>query len=159
MLKRRSPLSVIIDKFNRRGEHKVCGDIFKSLMAMQKMSIFHEVTSHLPEEDRSKLSETIHQLQIAKTRRLHSKKWSTTLPSIQRTSTFTSRDLLQKYTPTEESAGIREKEKYRHTVVTETNTLMRNCRALRLKEDSVVVPFQNDSKIKTLLRKSESFKY
>ncbi|KAK9885292.1 hypothetical protein WA026_010786 [Henosepilachna vigintioctopunctata] len=39
-------MTLILEKFHRRGEHRGSGDIFKSLMSMQKMNIFHEVTSN-----------------------------------------------------------------------------------------------------------------
>ncbi|KAJ8929182.1 hypothetical protein NQ314_018153 [Rhamnusium bicolor] len=105
-LKNASPLNFILSNRHRRGEHRGEGDIFDALKAMQKLSV--KVASNLPQEDRLELSELIQNIQAVKSKKAHAKKWSGTLPQLNHRGRVSPKcETLQKYTPKEESAGIR----------------------------------------------------
>ncbi|XP_056631150.1 uncharacterized protein LOC130441471 [Diorhabda sublineata] len=162
-LKTTSSYSLILNKKHRRGEHRGSGDIFKALTSMQKLSLFQEVASNLPNEERLELLELIQSIQTSKARRSVGKRWSGTLPQVHQKSKTISKESFQKYTQKEESAGIRVKDeehsKKNVESVKKTSDLLASCRAARIREDSGVFYLNDSFKIKSLLNKSDSFKY
>lgn len=128
------------------------------------MQVFQEVTSSLPQEDRIELAELIQQLQMSKSKKSSTKRWSNTLPhsnsKIRMTATS---EVVAKYTPKEESAGVKINESRTKEAVklnnVNLNSLIGTCRAARIREDSSVFLLKDNFKIKSLLNKSESFKY
>ncbi|XP_050513012.1 uncharacterized protein LOC114349380 isoform X1 [Diabrotica virgifera virgifera] len=162
-LKIASPLNYILNKKHRKGEHRGSGDIFKALAAMQKLSMFQEAALNLPAEERLEILELIQSIQTSKARRSAAKRWSGTIPQVHhKCKNLPKGESIQKYTPKEESAGIKVKEdteKNGKEVVRKTSVLLESCRAARIKEDSVVFYLNDSFKIKSLLNKSDSFKY
>ncbi|XP_074039497.1 uncharacterized protein isoform X1 [Leptinotarsa decemlineata] len=163
-LRNASPLNMICDQRHRRGEHRGGGDIFKALASMQKLSVFHEVAMSLPPEDRVQLADLIHSIQTTKSKKSTNKRWSGTLPQVnQKSRVGTTTETIQKYTPTEESAGIKiagkEVGKKDEVSAVSSSSLLNTCRAARMKEDSGVFYLHDSFKIKSLLGKSDSFKY
>ncbi|VEN52709.1 unnamed protein product [Callosobruchus maculatus] len=159
-----SPLTFILRKRHRRGEHRGGGDIFKALASMQKLSMFQEVTSTLPSEDRIELTELIQNVQNSRPRRLNTKRWSGTLPQSNSYSRLSQNgsEPPQRYIPKEESAGIKicdRDEMKTKNQSRSTASLIGTCRAARIREDSSVFYLQDSFKIKSLLNKSDSFKY
>lgn len=128
--------------------------------------MFQEVAITLPQEDRKEICEMIRNIQTAKTRKAHAMKWSNTLPqpNLKPQPGFSSKnEVVQRYIPKEESAGIRirdpkleEKLKIKNH---STSSLLGTCRAARIREDSSIFLLHDAFKIKSLLHKSESFKY
>ncbi|XP_018566173.1 uncharacterized protein LOC108907125 isoform X2 [Anoplophora glabripennis] len=164
-LKRSSPLTLIFSSRHRRGEHRGEGDILEALKSMQRLNVFQEVATNLPQEDRKELCDMIRNIQTAKSRKAHAKKWSSTLPqpNLRAQAGFSSKnETVQRYTPKEESAGIRvrdhklEKLKIKNR---STSSLLGTCRAARIREDSSIFLLHDSFKIKSLLHKSESLKY
>ncbi|XP_050311537.1 uncharacterized protein LOC126747086 [Anthonomus grandis grandis] len=161
-LKVNSPLTVIFGKKHRVGQHRCAGDLLKAMAAMQKLSVFQEAASFLPEEEQSKLLEIIDNIHTAKAKKSLAKKWSSTLPHSSKINpageTATS---VQKYTPKEESAGIRicqeETHKLRKALL-RNESLLGTSRAARLKEDQNVFLLQENFRIKCLVNRAESFK-
>ncbi|XP_044252491.1 uncharacterized protein LOC123003653 [Tribolium madens] len=152
ILKFSSPLTLVLNECNRKGQHRGYGDILKSLQSMQKLNMFQQAASNLPQEDRCEIMEVIQTMQsIKKT----SKKWSNTLPQSHRIAPKS-----EKYTPKEESAGVpRDGSHKKRGEVGQSGGLIGSCRAARIREDSSVLLFQDSFKIKSLLNKSESFKF
>lgn len=124
------------------------------------------MATNLPQEDRKELCEMIRNIQTAKSRKAHAKKWSNTLPqpNLRAQAGFSSKnETIQRYTPKEESAGIKisdpkleEKLKIKNH---STASLLGTCRAARIREDSSIFLLHDSFKIKSLLHKSESLKY
>ncbi|CAH1956180.1 unnamed protein product [Acanthoscelides obtectus] len=163
-LKLASPMTLLLRKRHRRGEHRGGGDIFKALASMQKLSMFQEVTSTLPPADRMELTELIQNVQNSRPRRLNAKRWSGTLPQSKNYSRLSQNgtEPPQRYIPKEESAGIKicdQKEAKQKYQSRSTASLIGTCRAARIREDSSVFYLQDSFKIKSLLNKSDSFKY
>ncbi|CAG9858916.1 unnamed protein product [Phyllotreta striolata] len=162
-LKQASPLTYLINKKHRMGEHRGCGDIFKALTWMQKLRVFQEVASDLPPEERLEILELIQSIQTSKRRRSAAKRWSETLPQSNRNTLPTNdKDVEQKYTMKEESAGISistEAKDKRKEPVRKTSVLLESCRIARIKEDFGVFYLNDSFRIKSLLSKSDSFKY
>lgn len=128
--------------------------------------MFQEVASNLPADDRLEILELIQSIQTAKSRRSLAKRWSATLPQVnhgQKNKSPSNNEVVQKYTPKEESAGIKvtvePKEKRPKEPVRKTSVLLESCRAARIREDSGVFYLNDSFKIKSLLSKSDSFKY
>lgn len=118
------------------------------------------------------LLETIHKLTNTRSKAHLTKRWSTSLPhfnKVRLNGNYKSQD-LQKYTPKEESAGIPiaedlrrcgrawDKESLLKKFEQNQNTLIGSCRAARIREDNSILKFQDNFKVKSLLRKKESFK-
>lgn len=126
------------------------------------LQILQDVTASLPKEDRIEMAELIQNLQSTKNRRTIAKKWSTTLPQMNIKCKINPKcGTIQKYTPKEESAGIRIEENVRKTENSfkiNVNSLLGTCRAARIKEDSNVFLLHDSFKVKSL-KKSDSFKY
>ncbi|RZC36928.1 uncharacterized protein BDFB_006066 [Asbolus verrucosus] len=169
ILKNSSPLTLLLSETNRKGEHRGYGDILKSLQSMQKLNVsavcgaaaldsiskfqmFQQVTTNLPQEDRFEIMELIQTMQSIKPKK-STKRWSNTLPQSRKIT-----PKCEKYTPKEESAGIRADGGHRKRIEA-SGTLIGSCRAARIREDSSVLLFQDSFKIKSLLNKSESFKF
>lgn len=113
--------------------------------------MFQQATSNLPQEERCEIMEVIHTMQSIKPKK-STKRWSNTLPTSHKVASK-----CEKYTPKEESAGIRDHRK--RVEDKQTGSLIGSCRAARIREDSSVLLFQDSFKIKSLLNKSESFKF
>lgn len=133
--------------------------------------MFQEVTSNLPREDRVELAELIQSIQLSKSKKSIAKRWSGTLPQMNQKNRISPKDEgIQKYTPKEESAGIRisnssgssngtNKETINFDYSGHRNSLIGTCRAVRIKEDNTVYFLHDSFKVKSLLNKSESFKF
>lgn len=130
------------------------------------MQILKDISSHLPEEDRAELLETIHKLtNTTRNRKLLNKKWSTSLPQFSKARLeIDEKDLvIQKYTPKEESAGIALTEEVGSIGVINMmrklekmeGTLIGSCRAVRIREDSGVFCLQDGFKGKSLMRNKD----
>ncbi|KAJ8957334.1 hypothetical protein NQ318_004813 [Aromia moschata] len=163
-LRNASPLNLILSKRHRRGEHRGGGDIFEALKSMQKLNTFQEVASNLPQEDRAQISDLIQSIHTAKSKRYHAKKWSETIPQLNyRNKLSPNCEAIQKYTPKEESAGIRLREdteaKFQLKDAISTPSLIGSCRAARIREDNSVFLLQDSFRIRSMLTKNESFKY
>ncbi|KAJ8923096.1 hypothetical protein NQ315_001649, partial [Exocentrus adspersus] len=163
-LKKNSPLTMILNSVHRRGDHRGEGDIFEALKSMQKLNMFQEVATSLPQEDRKELSDLIRSVQAAKTKKSLDKKWSSTLPqaNLRAQAGFGSKnESIQRYIPKEESAGIRIRDpKLQEKLKNHsTNSLLGTCRAARIREDNSIFLLHDSFKVKSLLHKSESFKY
>ncbi|XP_008197316.2 uncharacterized protein LOC103314106 [Tribolium castaneum] len=150
VLKFSSPLTLVLNESNRKGQHRGYGDILKSLQSMQKLNMFQQAASSLPQEDRCEIMEVVQTMQSIKK---SSKKWSNTLPQSHKVAPKS-----EKYTPKEESAGVRDV-CHRKREDKQSGSLIGSCRAARIREDSSVLLFQDSFKIKSLLNKSESFKF
>ncbi|CAH0563543.1 unnamed protein product [Brassicogethes aeneus] len=163
LLKLSSPLTYVLTSKHRKGEHRGCGDVLKTLISMQKLNVFQEVTSCLPQEDRVELLEIIHELQILKSKQ-SGKKWSNTLPH---SSSKANVEFFSKYTPKEESAGVKivadgvadEKREELKLKNVNLNSLIGTCRASRIREDSNIFLLNDNFKIKSLLNSSDSFRF
>ncbi|XP_044758714.1 uncharacterized protein LOC123316608 isoform X2 [Coccinella septempunctata] len=107
LLKMKSPLTSIVATTHRRGDYRGCGDTFMSLICLRKIGIFNEITSTLPEEEKNNLIEIMNNLQDFQCRNTRDKTWTDTLPKVQKNVFLTSKDVVQKYIPKEESAGVR----------------------------------------------------
>ncbi|KAJ3645638.1 hypothetical protein Zmor_023279 [Zophobas morio] len=151
ILKKSSPLTFLLRETNRRGQHRGYGDILKSLQSMQKLNMFQQAMTNLPLEDRCEIMEVVQTMQSLKQKR--TKRWSNTLPQSHRVA-----PKCEKYTPTEESAGVKI-DKRKVLDAKQIGSLIGSCRAARIREDSSVLLFQDSFKIKSLLNKSESFKF
>ncbi|CAH1179990.1 unnamed protein product [Phaedon cochleariae] len=163
-LKNSSPLSLVLNKKHRGGEHRGGGDIFSTLASMQKLSVFQEVASSLPPGDRFELAELVQHIQSSKSRKSSTKRWSGTLPKMNEKNRIELKnESSQKYTPKEESAGIQirkiEADNSVRNSRNRNNALIESCRAARIREDSGVFYLHDSFKIKSLLSKSDSFKY
>uniref|UniRef100_A0AAR5PCJ2 Mab-21-like HhH/H2TH-like domain-containing protein n=1 Tax=Dendroctonus ponderosae TaxID=77166 RepID=A0AAR5PCJ2_DENPD len=155
-LKSNSPLTIILRKKYRMGQHRCAGDLLRAMTTMQKLSVFQEATSTLPKEDQSKLLDIIDNIHTAKAKRSLTKKWSSTLPHSSKI--CPSRELVQKYTPKEESAGIRispEQTRKNKKPILRMESLLGTSRAARLKEDNNVFLLQDNFRIQCLVNKSE----
>lgn len=113
--------------------------------------MFQQAATNLPQEDRFKVMELIQNMQLGKTKK-STKRWSNTLPHLHKIAPENER-----YTPTEESAGV--KMSIKNGEHKQSGTLIGSCRAARIREDSSVFLFQDSFKIKSLLNKSDSFKF
>ncbi|XP_060523408.1 uncharacterized protein LOC132700218 isoform X2 [Cylas formicarius] len=163
ILKSASPMSLIFSKKHRRGQHRGSGDILRSMASMHKLNVFQEAASNLPQEDRSELQEMIQMFHQSKLKKSLNKKWSQTLPHLSSGGRVRPQgEAVQRYTPKEESAGIRadseDGQAFEMTKV-KAGSLLGTCRAARLREDSSVFLLEDSFKVKALLNKSESFKY
>ena len=107
--------------------------------------------TNLPLEDRCEIMEVVQTMQSLKQKR--TKRWSNTLPQSHRVA-----PKCEKYTPTEESAGVKI-DKRKVLDAKQIGSLIGSCRAARIREDSSVLLFQDSFKIKSLFNKSESFKF
>lgn len=184
LLRKSSPLTFLLQQMHRRGDHRCRGDILQALLSIQKLSVYlipfkiifeicismkfqvlQDVSSHLPEEERHELLETIHKLtNTTRNKRLLTKKWSTSLPQFTKARLqMDDNDLvIQKYTPKEESAGIALEEDIGGSVRREVikklekaeGTLIGSCRAVRIKEDSGVFCLQEQFRQKSLLMRN-----
>lgn len=174
-----------MQKEHRRGDHRCSGDLLEALVSIQKLNVslpqskFHQylnllkvlqdVSTHLLEEDRVELLETIHKLTASRNRRNAAKRWSSTLPQFNKGKfEVKSSEGMQKYTPKEESAGIPlsedvrgghfkkwDRERLMKQLEKNKNTLIGSCRAARIREDSSVIQLQENFKIKSLMRSNK----
>ncbi|KAG5895213.1 hypothetical protein JTB14_035385 [Gonioctena quinquepunctata] len=163
-LRNASPLSSIISRRHRKGEHRGGGDIFKALASMQKLSMLQEIVVTLPPEDRVDLADLIHSIQTTRSKKSTLQRWSGTLPQVNKRNKLSpTNETIQKYTPKEESAGIKIKEATEEGKMEmkprSSSSLIGTCRAARIREDSGVFYLHDSFKIKSLLGKSDSFKY
>ncbi|KAF2878692.1 hypothetical protein ILUMI_27479 [Ignelater luminosus] len=186
ILRESSPMTLLFSNLHRRGEHRCCGDILQTLMAMQKVNVLQEVSTLLPNEERLEILEAIHKLTNERNNKRNvNKKKSNTFIQLSNsrrkiTPEVFSED-LQKYTPKEESAGIRDtkqnvrdtnKEKGKEKFMSkrwnkeqslngdknQEGTLIGSCRAARIRDDTNIIHFQDNFKIQSLMKHS-SFKY
>lgn len=119
--------------------------------------VLKEISSSLSDEEKLNLSEMITEMQNSRSIKNQEKNWTNTLPRVHKNVSFTSKDRSQSYTPKEESAGVRETEELRKNQ-SECDTLLRNCRALRLRENDGCNASCSNLTVKGLVRKNESFK-
>ncbi|XP_066248167.1 uncharacterized protein [Euwallacea similis] len=157
LLKANSPLTIILKKHHRCGQHRCMGDLLKSMASMQKLSVFQEATSTLPMEDQSKLLNILDNIHTAKARKSLTKKWSSTLPHSSKINPF-GESGVQKYTPMEESAGIKISPGETANKLLRKESLLGTTRAVRLREDSNVFLLEENFRIKCLVNRSESIK-
>lgn len=132
---------------------------FSSTISSQ---VLQEVTCSLPPEDRLQLTELIHCIQTSKPKRSSAKRWSGTIPQVnQRNKISPKNEMVQRYTPKEESAGIQlaDSIKNKKTVSKSfnMNNLIGTCRAVRIKEDTTAFYLQESFKIKAMLHHGETF--
>lgn len=134
----------------------------------------------MPSDERMEIMEAIQDLVAVNNRKCNKKKRSNTITqfsgSRRKTLSGVSTDELQKYTPKEESAGIRlhdenainektliKSRRWRQedsvNVNTKHGTLIGSCRAARIREDNGGIHFTDSFKINSLLKSSTSFKY
>lgn len=109
--------------------------------------MLQQVTTNLPEEDRTEIIELITTMQSIKPRK-STKRWSSTLPQTYRVAK------TERYTLKDEGANINEPET---SATNKSVTLIGSCRAARIREDNSVFLFQESHRIKSLLNKCESF--
>lgn len=105
VLRDSSPMTLIFQQVHRNGDHRCNGDIVQTLLSMQKMNILNEVTSILPADDRHQLMDLLQRFNAEK-RRSTLRKRAKTLPVqdyAEKPKSFAS---FEKYTRTEESAGL-----------------------------------------------------
>ncbi|CAG9774038.1 unnamed protein product [Ceutorhynchus assimilis] len=148
ILKLNSPLTLILSRRYRLGQHRCAGDLFKTMAAMQKLSVFREATSSLAKEDQLRLLNIIENIHTAKAKKSLAKKWSSTLPQSSKINPFG-----QKYTPVEESAGIRIAPEKSKKVLARNESLLDRSRAARLREDNNVFLLQENFRITTLVNR------
>lgn len=140
--------------------------MFAETLIKSKFQVLQDISSHLPEEERTQLLETIHKLtNTTRNRRLLTKKWSTSLPQFTKARLeLTENDLvIQKYTPKEESAGIPLQEDVggvgRREVMRRLEkgdgTLIGSCRAVRIREDSGIFCLQDGFRERSLMGNSK----
>ncbi|KAL1494511.1 hypothetical protein ABEB36_010097 [Hypothenemus hampei] len=159
VLKINSPLTLLLKNKHHFGQHRCAGDLLKSMTSMQKISIFQEAASSLPKEDQSKLLSIIDNIHAAKAKRSLTKKWSSTLPQSTKGHL---EEYVQRYTPKEESAGIRispeETRKSKKRTVLRSGSLLGTTRAARLREDSNVFLLRDNFRSKCTVSNPDSAK-
>ncbi|KAK5641536.1 hypothetical protein RI129_010083 [Pyrocoelia pectoralis] len=184
VLKNLSPLNLTIKQSWRMGEYRCLGDIFDTIKAMKKLNILQEVSALLPYEDRLETLEAIQKLTNEKAKQTFNKKKCNAFVQLSNSKRKMNSELLlesqQKYTPKEESAGIREVSTIDSTSMSEEKrltkvdrlgiektfksdkgfdgTLIGSCRAARIREDTSILQFEDYFKIQSLQKRS-SFKY
>lgn len=159
ILKTSSPLTVILGKHHRKGQHRGQGDIFKSMESMQKLNVFKEATLSLPKEDQTEILDIIQNVHMEKAKRSLNKKWSSTLPHSSKIFPQNTQP-VQRYTPKEESAGLQisPKERRKNKKLLRGESLLGTSRAVRLREDNGIFLLQESFRIKCLVHKADSFR-
>ncbi|XP_076276024.1 uncharacterized protein LOC143206972 isoform X2 [Rhynchophorus ferrugineus] len=159
VLKMNSPLTAIINKKLRRGQHRGSGDIFRCMESMQKLNVFKEAASALPKEDQNEILDIIQNIHMNKVKKSLNKRWSSTLPH---SSKIVPQDHqpIQRYTPKEESAGLQlsPKEKRRTRGILRGDSLLGTTRAARLREDNAIFLLQENFRLKCLVHKADFFR-
>lgn len=119
--------------------------------------------------------DAVSKLQAERQRKSINRKWSNTLPQLSRSFSQmvianSSKEPAQKYIKKEESAGIgieemseydggsRRRELWRKFECEREGSLIGSCRAARLRQDNSILHFQENFKVKSLLRMKDSFK-
>lgn len=117
--------------------------------------VFQEVTVGLPQEERQELMELIQSIQSSKPKRTSAKRWSGTIPQTNHRSKINhNAEPVQRYTPKEESAGIKIRdETVRRNSNRISSSLIGTCRAARIREDYSVFYLNDSIKINSLLKK------
>lgn len=132
----------------------------------------------MPSDERMQIMGAIQDLAVENNKKCIKKKRSNTITqfsgSRRKSLSGVSADELQKYTPKEESAGIRlldenainektliKSRRWRQedSVNIKHGTLIGSCRAARIREDNGGIHFTDSFKINSLLKSSTSFKY